>query len=217
AIFQPRFHEFGPRTILGKTYKVEGAEQLEAVLPDLAAHPSTARNIAEKFARHFVSDKVSEALVAELTDAFLETGGDLRELALTLLESDHAWGGEPSKTVPPYEFMVASMRATQSRIPPPNFLLRTTGSLAQGLWNPPSPAGWPSADTAFLGGDSLLERVDYARQLAARFVNVDSVPRLAEDLFGEALDPFVMEAIERAEDKNQALVLLLMSPAFHRR
>jgi len=217
AIFNERIHEFGPRTILGKTYEVEGPAQLEAVLPDLARHPSTARNVATKFAGHFVADGAPEALVDELTDAFLVTGGDLRELAMVLVESDHAWAGEPAKTVPPYDFMVAAIRATNSEIPPRPFISRSARDLAQHIWNPPSPAGWPDDDRAFLGGDALLERIDFCRQIARRFARVDRVQDLARDLFGDALDPFVAEAVDRAEDQQQALVLLLMSPAFHRR
>ncbi|MEM9222489.1 MAG: DUF1800 domain-containing protein [Pseudomonadota bacterium] len=216
-IFDEDVHEYGPRTILGQTYETEGAVQLEEVLPDLAKHPSTARYIATKLARHFIADDAPQALIEELTDTFLSTGGDLREMAMTLIESDLAWEGEPKKTVPPYDFIVSSLRATDAGVPDSRFLSRSASNLAQAVWMPPSPAGWPDGDNAFLGGDSMLERVDYARILADRHVRIDSVQDLARDLFGEALDPFVAEAIDRAEDQRQALVLLLMSPAFHRR
>ena len=217
ASFSERFHEFGPRTILGTNYPEEGAGQLEMVLADLAIHPSTARHIAAKFARHFVGDQASDTLIAELEDAFLVTGGDLRELALVLLESDEAWSGEPAKTVPPYDFMVGAMRATNAKLPDVRFISRTTMDLAQPIWQPPSPAGWPDDDGAFLGGDSLLERIDFCRLLASRFARVDRAQDLARALFGAALDPFVAEAVDRAEDQRQALVLVLMSPPFHRR
>ncbi|MEM0906003.1 MAG: DUF1800 domain-containing protein [Pseudomonadota bacterium] len=217
GVFFARFHEAGDRTILGKRYSDRGADQIRAILPDLARHPSTAKHIAAKFAQHFVADDVSPALIQELETAFLETEGDLRELALVLVESDHAWVDEPKKTVPPYDFMVSAMRATDSPVPSGHQLARTTQSLAQGVWEPPSPAGWPSNDRAFLGGDSLLERVDYSKALASRIGGVGRVQDLAVDLFGDALDPFVAEAVARAEDQRQALVLLLMSPAFHRR
>ncbi|MEM8665701.1 MAG: DUF1800 family protein, partial [Pseudomonadota bacterium] len=108
-------------------------------------------------------------------------------------------------------------RATEAKLPQPRFILDSAESLAQPLWSPPSPAGWPDADDAFLGGDSMLERIDYARQVASRFTRIDEVLGLAQDLFAENLDPFLEEAITRAEDRRQALVLLLMSPPFHRR
>lgn len=215
--FDERRHEYGPRTILGKTYTTEGPDQLLEVLPDLAAHPSTARHIAIKMAQHFVADGAPDALVDELTATFLDTDGDLREMALVLLESDLAWQGDPVKTVPPYDFMVGAMRATGGHFRRQAEVVSTARDLAQDVWSPPSPAGWPSEDSAFLGGDSLLERVDFARAVAQRYASVDSAQTLATALFGDALDPFVKEAVDRAEDQDQALVLLLMSPAFHRR
>ena len=217
AAFDDRRHEFGPRTILGKTYMSRGQEQLLEVLPDLAIHPATARHIATKMARYFVSDNAPEALIEELTDTFLVTGGDLREMALVLVESEHAWTGETSKTVPPYDFMVETIRATRAQIQDPRHVLNATRALAQQVWSPPSPAGWPTEDDAFLGGDSLLERIDFSRTVAQRFARVGRTQDLAKSLFGDALDPFVAEAIDRAEDQQQALVLLLMSPVFHRR
>lgn len=215
--FDERRHEYGPRTILGKTYTSEGPDQLFEVLPDLAAHPSTARHIATKMAQHFVADGAPASLVDELQQTFLETGGDLREMALVLVENELSWEGEPVKTVPPYDFMVAAMRATNGRFRRPRDVFDVARDLAQATWAPPSPAGWPSDDDAFLGGDAMLERVDFARTVAQRYAQVDSVPKLSVDLFGDALDPFVKEAVDRAEDQDQALVLLLMSPVFHRR
>ena len=217
VMFDDRRHEYGPRTILGKTYTSRGQQQLEEVLPDLASHPSTARHIATKMAQHFVSDSAPQALIDELTDAFLVTGGDLREMALVLVESEHAWAGNASKTVPPYDYMVGAVRATGARIEDPRRVLTAASALAQQIWSPPSPAGWPSDDNAFLGGDSLLERIDFARELARRYARVNRTQDLAQSLFGDALDPFVAEAVDRAEDQQQALVLLLMSPVFHRR
>jgi len=216
-VFDPRRHEHGPRTILGKNYPPQRQEQLYGVLLDLAAHPSTARHLSRKLARHFIADDVPEALIEELTATYLETGGDLREMALVLVESEHAWQGEAKKTVPPYDFMVAAMRATGARFPESRLIVRTANQLAQDIWSPPSPAGWPSDDSAFLGGDSLLERVDFARVLARKWAKVDRAQDLAVALCGDSLDPFVAEAVDRAEDQHQALVLLLMSPVFHRR
>ena len=109
------------------------------------------------------------------------------------------------------------MRATGARFPRPHLIALTANQLAQDIWSPPSPAGWPSDDRAFLGGDSILERVDFARELARKYARVDRAQDLAAALYGDSLDPFVAEAIARAEDQQQALVLLLMSPVFHRR
>ncbi|WMS41452.1 DUF1800 domain-containing protein [Acuticoccus sp. MNP-M23] len=215
-IYEERVHEPGYRTVLGKTYGAGGQTQLEEIIPDLALHPSTARHIATKFARHFVADGAPDALIEKLRTTFLDTGGDLRAMTLALIDSDVAWDSAPKKTVPPYDFMIAAARATGSTLPGP-FIRRSARDLAQQVWMPPSPAGWPSDDNAFLGGDAMLERVDFARQIARRFSTAGRADELAIKLFGDALDPFVEEAVDRAEDQSQGLVLLLMSPPFHRR
>lgn len=217
--FDRNWHEPGVRRLLDTTYPAGGEEQLGRVLPDLAQHPSTARHIATKLARHFVRDETPPALVERLTDTFLVSGGDLKAVATALVDSEEAWVAPPAKVVPPYDFMVATGRALgfePGKIPPAH-ILRSSAVLAHEIWAPPSPAGWPDDDIAFLGGDSLLERVDFARMAADRFGRGRDPRALARELLGADLDPFLAEAIDRAEDRRQGLVLLLMSAPFQRR
>jgi len=86
-VFMARRHEPGPQTILGKTYPEGGVEQGQAVLADLARHPATAAHVAFKLARHFSSDEPSPTLVERLSKRFLETDGDLKEIAKALIEA----------------------------------------------------------------------------------------------------------------------------------
>lgn len=215
--FARRWHEPGFRTVLGKNYPAGGADQVRPILADLAKHPSTAKHLAGKLARHFAGDKASEALTTDLETAYRDTGGDLREMAIVLVEHEDAWAPPPVKTVPPYDFIVAAARATGVKDLPVPFIRQASRAMAHEVWSAPSPAGWPDADDAFLGGDSLLERVDFARAFARRFAKTRDVKGLADNLYGDLLDPFLEEAIARAEDHYQGLVLLLMSPTFHRR
>ena len=80
-VFNANAHQPGPQRLLGKTYEDNGVAQGEAALADIARHPSTAKFIATKFARHFVADDPPPALVARLQDIFHKTDGDLRALA----------------------------------------------------------------------------------------------------------------------------------------
>ena len=62
--FDPRMHDAGEKIVLGHAIKAGGGERDgEQVLDILAAHPSTARFIATKLARRFVSDTPPPALV----------------------------------------------------------------------------------------------------------------------------------------------------------
>src|SRR5215471_12943165 len=90
-VFNANAHQPGPQQLLGKTYEANGVAQGEAALADIARHPSTAKFIATKFARHFVADDPPPALVARLQDVFTRTDGDLKALATALVDSDEAW------------------------------------------------------------------------------------------------------------------------------
>ena len=115
-VFNANAHEPGAQRLLGKTYQGDGVAQGEAALADIARHSSTASFIASKFARHFVADDPSPALVARLRQAFHSSDGDLKALALALVDSDEAWQAPQTKMRSPYEFLVATGRLL-SRIP----------------------------------------------------------------------------------------------------
>ena len=83
--FDPAWHDPGPKTVLGRRYEA-GPEALPALLSDLARHPSTARFLAVKLARHFVADTPPPPLVARLEKAYLDSGGQLPALYRALLD-----------------------------------------------------------------------------------------------------------------------------------
>ena len=76
--FNPRMHEPGEQTLIGKTYPGGGVQQGRSVLTDLARHPATAKHIATKLARHFIADEPPPALVDRLAFRFFESEGDLK-------------------------------------------------------------------------------------------------------------------------------------------
>lgn len=84
-------HEPPPATLLGKAYRQAGTGQGEAMLHDLAYHPSTARFLASKLARHFVADEPPPALVERLAQVYLASDTNLAEMTRALVESEEAW------------------------------------------------------------------------------------------------------------------------------
>src|SRR5262249_25645126 len=86
--FVPFMHDAGAKTGLGHTIKAGGGEQDgEQVLDIVASHPSTARFIATKLARRFVSDEPPQALVDRAAERFRATKGDLREVVRVIITS----------------------------------------------------------------------------------------------------------------------------------
>jgi uncharacterized protein (DUF1800 family) len=215
--FNANAHQPGPQPLLGKIYADTGVAQGEAALADIARHPSTAKFIATKFARHFVSDEPPPALVTRLQEVFRKSDGDLRALATTLLDSDEAWRAPQTKIRSPYEFLVATGRLLAQIPDDPNRYLGGLNLLGQPLWSPAGPNGFPDTNAAWAAPEGMKLRLDIAAQIASR--RADSVdPRdLLELVAAGAASPETRRTIERAESRQQALALLLMSPEFQRR
>ena len=110
--FLGRAHEPGPQTMIGNVYREGGVEQGRAVLADLARHPATAKHVAAKLARHFIADYPSAMLVDRLTQRFLDTDGDLKEVVAALVAAPESWMPEQAKIKRPNDWIVAVLRAT---------------------------------------------------------------------------------------------------------
>jgi uncharacterized protein (DUF1800 family) len=216
-VFNANAHQPGPQRLLGKTYEDNGLAQGEAALSDIARHPSTSKFIATKFARHFVADDPPPALVARLEGVFRKTDGDLRALTTALVDSNEAWQAPLTKVRSPYEFLVAAGRLL-ARIPEdPGPYLGSLNLLGQPLWSPAGPNGFPDTNAAWAAPEGMKLRLDVSAQLASRLAgNIDPRDLLALAA-GDAASPDTRSTIERAESRQQALALLLMSPEFQRR
>jgi len=209
-------HEPGEWSVLSKRYTDRGVQTGEEVLRALAVHPATARHIARKLAVHFVAEEPAPALVASLEKTFLDTGGDLAAVSKTLAQADEAWGAQTAKVLPPYDFLIAVVRGFALE-PKPADLLRLGAQLGQPLWRPPSPAGWPDADTTWAAPAALRERLRIAEVAARQAYHLADPRKVSEDLFGEGLGSATRQAVARAETREQGLELLIMSPEFQRR
>jgi uncharacterized protein (DUF1800 family) len=215
--FEATWHEPGSKTILGQRYP-EGPDALPAVLHALARHPSTARFIATKLARHFLADDPPAALVARLEASFMASGGHLPQLYRTLVESPEAWAPQPAKLKTPEEFVVSSARLLQlgerafERAPDGGIT-----ALGQRVQAAPSPAGWPDRAEEWLGPDAVWKRVEWATRVARLVGRQVDARQLARDSLGVLLQDGTAQQLERAADGPQALALLLLSPEFQRR
>ena len=216
-VFNANAHQPGAHTVLGKSYEPNGVAQGEAVLADLARHPSTAKFVATKFVRHFVADDPPPALVGRLQDVFKRTDGDLKAMTLALIDSDEAWKAPLTKIRSPYEFMVATSRVL-ARVPEdPGRYLGGLNTLGQPLWAPAGPNGFPDTNAAWAAPEGMKLRLDIAAQVASRIADSIDPRELLEVIAADAASPETRRTVERAESRQQALALLLMAPEFQRR
>jgi len=213
--FLKRFHEPGAQTVLGKRYPDTGVEQGRAVLADLARHPATAQHIAQKLARHFVADEPPPSLVAKLEATFKGTGGDLKEVAKTLVTADETWAPQRRKLKAPAVWVVAVLRLIG--VMPGNTIGRVLGaqaSLGQTLWRPPAPNGYPDTEAAWI--DGIPRRLDIANEFASHAAANTDPRALLDAGLGPLASAATRDTIARAESRAQALALLVMSPEFLR-
>jgi uncharacterized protein (DUF1800 family) len=216
-VFNANAHQPGPQRLLGQLYEDNGVAQGEAALNFIARHPSTAIFIATKFARHFVADDPPQALVARLQDVFGKTDGDLKAFSIALLDSDEAWQAPPTKLRSPYEFVVATGRLLSQMPQDPSRYLGGLNLLGQPLWSPAGPNGFADTNAAWAAPEGMKLRLDISAQVASRLADSVDPRDLLELTAGDAVSPETRRTVERAESRQQALALLLMSPEFQRR
>jgi uncharacterized protein (DUF1800 family) len=111
-------HAPGNKTLLEQTIPAGGIEEGEAVLDILAHNPSTAKFVATKLVRRFVSDDPPPALVRRVAQAYMDTDGDIRAMVRTILTSAEfsAPDAMRSKTKSPFEAVVSSIRAVNATL-----------------------------------------------------------------------------------------------------
>jgi uncharacterized protein (DUF1800 family) len=213
-VFNPRIHEPGPQTIMGKSYPETGMNQGRAVLADLARHPATAEHVAKKLARHFVADDPPTPLVARLAQRFRDTDGDLKEMAKALVEAPEAWEMPPKKLKRPNEWLIAMGRAMPLE---PNVVpaLRSRFRMGEPLWGVAQPEGFSDVQAAW--ADTLAQRLDVAENIAGRMEATVDAQELVEATLGPLASADTRRAVLRADSRQQALTIALMAPEFHRR
>jgi len=214
-VFNPRMHEPGTQTVVGKAYADAGFDQGRRVLADLARHPETAKHVARKLARHFIADDPALALVERLAKRFLDTDGDLKEMAKALVAAPEAWTMPRSKLKRPAEWIVAALRATGASLADIRPVMQAQNLLGEPLWRPPAPNGFADNDATWL--DGLSQRLDVANQVALRIAPAADPTAVFEETLAPIASAETRRTIARAESRAQALALLLMAPEFQRR
>ncbi|MDD9904253.1 MAG: DUF1800 domain-containing protein [Rhodospirillaceae bacterium] len=215
--FDPDRHQPGPKWFMGKVYKGAGVREAEAALRDLAAHPSTARFLANKIARHFIADDPPPAATARLEKVFLRTGGDLRAIALAIISEPAAWQHYFSKVRTPIELIVSAARATGFHERDGERLFDLSEQLGQRPFDAQSPAGFPDRGEDWMGGQAVLERVDFCAEFAATDVRSIHPATLARGILGQQASAATLTAIRRAPSRAHAIGLMLASREFQRR
>ncbi|MBZ9708752.1 DUF1800 family protein [Mesorhizobium sp. ESP7-2] len=216
-VFNANAHEPGDAMLLGKTYPAGGMGQAEAALDDIARHPATAQHIATQLARHFIADAPPPAVVARLAKVFIKNDGNLRALAVALIDLPEAWSTPLAKMRSPFDYVAAIRRAAGPGPSDPGQSLNWLNALGEPLWRPPGPNGFSDQADSWASAEGMKTRLDIAWQAARQVKDIGNPNDMLDAVIGPSASPETRQAVARAESKQQGLALLLMAPEFQRR
>ena len=183
-VFRADVHDADDKIVLGhKLAGGRGMEDAEDVLTILSRSPATAKFIATKLARRFVSDNPPPALVNRAAATFLKTDGDIRETLRTIITSPEFFAQPAfrSKVKSPFEVVASAMRAMNA---PPDSTPRTAQAVAflgEPIYGHQAPNGWPETADAWMNTGAILNRINFGMAVAAGRlpgVNTSAIPGL---------------------------------------
>ena len=181
-IFREGMHDAEPKVVLGHTLSGgRGVEDGEDVLDIVARHPSTARYVAFKLARRFVSDTPGKALVERAAETFRRTDGDLREVLRTILTSPEffARAAYRAKVKSPFELVLSARRIMNASPDTSASTAFQIQRLGQQLFGHLAPNGWPETGDQWINAGSLLDRINFGVQVGGgrlRFAPAEQWP-----------------------------------------
>jgi uncharacterized protein (DUF1800 family) len=172
-VFDARRHEPGSKTVLGKTIPENGMNEGLQVLDMLAKSPATAKFISTKLARRFVADDPPPALVEAMTQKFLASDGDIKEVLRTMFHSKEFWSPEiyRKKVKTPLEFVASALRATGTQVQNPMPLVQALAKMGMPLYQMQAPTGYSTTAQAWMNSDALVERLNFSISLTSGGIN----------------------------------------------
>jgi uncharacterized protein (DUF1800 family) len=191
-IFRPAMHDTGEKVVLGQRIPAGGGredggrEDGERVIEILTRSPATARFIATKLVRRFVSDTPPPALVTRVAGSYTSTGGDVPSMLRTIFESPEFLSEDAyrAKIKKPFEFVASAVRALGGRIDAQGgmALARASAEIGEPLYQAQPPTGYADRSEVWVNAGALLARMNFALALASgRYphVSVELAPLVA--------------------------------------
>jgi uncharacterized protein (DUF1800 family) len=199
--FNERAHEPGNKYVLGRKIGEHGEKEGEEMLDVLAHHPSTAKFISRKLAMRFVSDNPPQGLVDRMAETFLKKDGDIREVLRTMFHSPEFWAADAyrAKMKTPFEFVASAARASGADIQNALPLVGTLNRMGMPLYAMQPPTGYSMKAEVWVNSSALLNRMNFALQLASG------------KLPGTSLDPQALIPGPAPADSQAALAALEQS------
>ncbi|HEX8013490.1 MAG TPA: DUF1800 domain-containing protein [Casimicrobiaceae bacterium] len=203
-MFRSFLHDYGPKSVLGKTGNLDGDDVLDILL----ARAETAEFVTTKLWREFVSPDPDPAEVRRIAARFRDSRYDIKVALLALLTSDAFYAPENRGALvkSQVDLVVGTMRQFGMRPGEPVPFAVATAAMGQNLFSPPNVKGWPGGE-AWINTRTLLARRAFLDRLfraddAAGRTHAASAPTMVEAL--------VPAAAARTDDSGAARRIRLM-------
>lgn len=235
--FNERMHDNGDKVVLGTKISGGGKKDGEKVLELLMKNPSTAKFIATKLVRHFVSDQPPQFLVERVAATFTKTNGDIKSMLKTIFTSQEFFDREnyQNKVKSPLALVASALRTTDADTNVGIPILMALNKMGQPLFLCQPPTGYGDTAEKWVNTASLVERLNFGIALSEGRIpgtkanilsnsSSDSLEQLIQlVIHGQIADP-TRRALEQelggqkfSSDKSSKLMgLLLGSPEFQK-
>ncbi len=182
-LYRPGLHDNGEKIVLGHKIPAGGGiADGERVLDILAAHPSTARFIATKLARRFISDDPPASAIDRAAAVFLKTDGSIRETLRAIVTSPEFFSAPNYRTKmrSPFEYVAAAMRALNADTDGDRPVLDAIGRMGQPVFGRITPDGYADRSDQWLSSGAMIARFNFASALATNRIKGTTidVPKL---------------------------------------
>ena len=170
--YDPTKHEPGDKMLMGNKIRDNGQKEGIQALRLLAASPQCAHFISTKLAVRFVSDEPPPAMVDRMTQAFLKTRGDIRQVLLAMVNSPEFFTTPTYrvKLKTPLDFVVSAGRATGAQVDSTAGMAAAIDQLGMPLYGMQTPNGYSMKAEAWDSTTQLVSRMNFAMALATNRV-----------------------------------------------
>jgi uncharacterized protein (DUF1800 family) len=172
--FNSRLHDDGEKLVLGhKIPAGGGVNDGMLVLDILSKHPSTAKFIATKLARRFVSDSPTPALVERIASAYTKSDGDISATLRAIFASPEFNAPENyrAKIKTPFELAISAVRSLGGETTGAPALHQWIARMGEPLYQYQAPTGYPDTAEHWVNTGALLERMNFALALVGNRIN----------------------------------------------
>lgn len=190
-LYYKPWHDRFNKLVLGRYIEADQPDMKDGmdILDLLAFHPGTARHIARKLCRRFISNSPPDSIVQAAAQTFIQFQNEpdqLKRVMETILLSNEfmqSWGGKIKR---PQEAAFSMMRALNSdftRVP--SGVTWLISMMGQPIFERRPPDGYPDTREAWANSMSMLYRWNMAVGIAENWMDENQGRTMLTDLYGQ--------------------------------